>query len=353
MNWTRVIYILLLLAVLVGAAVFYSPVLLYLLISVVVSYILDPLITWLEYKRVPRWAGVLLVYAVIGGAVAWGLARFVPRLIQEGNQFINLVNKSGQPLSDSILSLPFFRSAYEFSLKLDARIPTLQLAEKFLRLIESGAASLGELPQLLFKNYQTILSTIALIFTIPVFSFFILKDSHSLRKAILSLAPNRYFELSLILLNKIDESVGRYLRAILLEVIAVSLMSMIALTIVGVPYAILIGITSGITNIIPYIGPWIGGALAALTVLVTGLPPVMIIWVALAMFLVQALDNYMVYPVVVGKTIRMHPLVVLLTVFAGGYFGGVIWMLISVPVVFMVYSLVSALHNNLKRFRML
>lgn len=353
MNWTRVVFILLLLAVVVFAAVFFSPVLVYLLLSIVFAYILDPVISWLEYRRIPRWASVLLLYLCIGGIIAWFSIRFVPRLIQEANQFIVLLNKTDQPINQTILDLPFIRSVYDFILNLDSKIPKLELTPKFVDLVGSVTSKLGELPQLLFKNYQSILSTMALVFTIPVFSFFILKDKYALRKALASLAPNKYFELTLILQNKLDELVGRYLRAILLEVIAVSIMSTLALTIVGVPYAILIGITAGITNIIPYIGPWIGGAVAALTILITGLPPAMIIWVALAMFLVQTLDNYVVYPVVVGKTIRMHPLVVLLTVFAGGYFGGVIWMLISVPLVYMVYSLMRALQKNLKAFRLL
>lgn len=353
MNWTRIVFIFLMLAVVVGAFAFYGPVLTYLLLSVVFAYVFDPVVSWLECKRFPRWAAALLVYILIGAAIAWSTARFVPRLIQEGNQFITLLNRSGQPLDETILQLPFIRSAYDFLVNLDAKIPNINLADKLLNLVSSFRTRLGELPQLLFQNYQTILSTVALVFTIPIFSFFILADKPKLRKAIVSLAPNKYFELTLILLNKIDENVGRYLRAMLLEMISVSIMSSIALTIVGVPYSVLIGIMAGVTNIIPYVGPWIGGAVGALTILVTGQPPVMILWVALAMFLVQALDNYVLYPVVVGKTIKMHPLVVLVTVFAGGYFGGVVWMLISVPLVFMVYSLISSLQKNLKQFRLL
>ena len=157
----------------------------------------------------------------------------------------------------------------------------------------------------------------------------------------------------MILQDKIDETVGRFLRAMLLEVIAVSIMTSVALTIAGVPYAVLIGITAGVANIIPYIGPWMGAALAVLTVLITGKPLSMMIYAALAMYLVQVLDNNFVYPVVVGKTIRMHPLIVLVTVLAGGWFGGIIWMLFSVPLVYIVYSLVRELYINLKQFRLI
>jgi predicted PurR-regulated permease PerM len=79
----------------------------------------------------------------------------------------------------------------------------------------------------------------------------------------------------------------------------------------------------------------------------------MIVWMAMAILIVQFLDNYIFYPLIVGRTIRMHPLVVLMTVIAGSYFGGVIWMLISVPLVYMTYSLIMALHKNLKEFRII
>lgn len=353
MNWTRIFFILLIIVVILFCLFFYSPVLAYLLLSIVFSYILDPVITWMEFRRIPRWLSVLLVYIVIAGLIAWLSATYIPKLIDQGNQLIALMAKTNKPLNETILGLPFIHTIQEYLGFIDNRIPQMDLEVQFTGLIETGLTRLGEIPGVLVRNFQAILSAIAVVFMIPIFSFFLLKDSRKMRRALVSLAPNKYFELILILLRKVDENVGNYLRAIVLEMLSVGIMATIALSIVGVPYAILIGIIAGITNIIPYVGPWMGGIIAALAILITGNPPIMIIWMALAMFLVQALDNYFVYPTVVGKMIRMHPLVVLLTVFAGGYFGGVIWMLISVPLVYMIYSLVKALYLNLKQFRLL
>lgn len=353
MNWTRLFFIILMVVVAIAALIFYSSILVKLLLAVVLAYLLDPLVTHLEYRRIPRWLSVLLVYALVGGLIAWLSARFIPRLIEEGNQFITLLSRSDRPVSLTILELPFINSLYESLLNLDESIPQMELATRFVDLIESASTQIWQLPKLLFDNYPVIVNTIMAVVTIPIFGFFILYDKQKLRQAIVKLAPGRYFELVLILLNKVDQTVGRYMRAILLEMLSVSIMTTIALSIVGVPYAIVIGIIAGITNIVPYVGPWIGGIIAVLTVFLTGFPPAMAIWVVLAMLLVQGLDNYIVYPMVIGKTIRMHPLVVLLTVLAGGYFGGVIWMLISVPLVFMVYSLVKELYINLKQFRLI
>ncbi|HNZ45003.1 MAG: AI-2E family transporter [Candidatus Cloacimonetes bacterium] len=353
MNWNRIIFILLLLTLIVLGIIFYSPIFIYLIISIIVSYIFDPIVSWLEYKGMARWIAILCVYAVIAGLIAWLVITYIPRLIEQGNQLIKFISRTDVPLDQAIVQLPLVHSIYEFILKVDQTIPQLNLLPQFNQLIELGVQKLGELPQILLSNFQSIISTVALVFTIPFFSYFLLKDKRKIRQALVSLAPNKYFELTLILFNKVDENIGTYLRAILLEMINVGILSTIALTIVGVPYSIVIGAIAGLLNIIPYLGPWIGGFVAGFVILVSGLPPIMIVWMAMAILIVQFLDNYIFYPLIVGRTIRMHPLVVLMTVIAGSYFGGVIWMLISVPLVYMTYSLIMALHKNLKEFRII
>ncbi len=353
MNWNRIIFILLLLTLIVLGIIFYSPIFIYLIISVIVSYIFDPIVSWLEFKGMARWIAILCVYAVIAGLIAWLVITYIPRLIEQGNQLIKFISRTDVPLDQAIVQLPLVHSIYEFILKVDQTIPQLNLLPQFNQLIELGVQKLGELPQILLSNFQSIISTVALVFTIPFFSYFLLKDKRKIRQALVSLAPNKYFELTLILFNKVDENIGTYLRAILLEMINVGILSTIALTIVGVPYSIVIGAIAGLLNIIPYLGPWIGGFVAGFVILVSGLPPIMIVWMAMAILIVQFLDNYIFYPLIVGRTIRMHPLVVLMTVIAGSYFGGVIWMLISVPLVYMTYSLIMALHKNLKEFRII
>ncbi len=353
MNWTRLLFTLIILAACVLALIFYSPLLVYLLLALVLAYVLDPLITWMEYKKVPRWLGALIVYIIIAGVLAWLIATYVPELVRQGNQFLALLNRTDKSPQQLIIGLPIIRSLYELVQNFDHAVPQLDLVARFESFLVNVVNKIGEFPQLLISNYQPILGTVAKVLMVPIFSFFMIMDKKLIRRALMSLAPNKYFEITLILVKKFDENVGNYLRAILLEMLAVGLMSTIVLSIVGVPYAIVIGAIAGLTNIIPYIGPWLGGIIAALVILISGMPPIMILWMGIPMFLVQQLDNYVVYPAIVGKTIKMHPLLVLITVLAGSYFAGVVGMLISVPLVYMIYSLLSALQKNLKAFRII
>ncbi len=353
MNWTKLIFYLLLFAIFILAVVFYHSIIYYLVYALIFSYILDPFVNWLEYHHFPRWLAVITIYLIIAGIIAWFTSRLVPALVQQGNNLFNILASGEQLNGQYIITLPFISRIYEFLVELDTKIPGLGIAPKMIEILDQTNVFLAKIPKLLIDNYKRIFSTISIIATVPLMSFFILKDKYKLRKGILSLFNNRYFELCIIMFRKIDSTIGNFFRAILFEIIAVGILASTALTIVGVPNSALIGATAGVANIIPYFGPFLGGALAVATVLINGSSILYAIYVIIAMYIVQLIDNNIVYPVVVGGTIKMHPLLVLLTLIAGGWYGGILWMLISVPLVYITYNLIKVLYVNLKDFKII
>jgi len=353
MNWSKIAFYLFLGIVLLAALVFYRWIFIYLIAAMVFSYILHPAVSFLERRHIPRWLGVVMLYLTVAGLIAWFSSRYIPDLIDQGNNLFALLSHEGGLEASTILKIPFVQNVYDYALQLDAKIPGLDAGKQMLAAIDSGTDFLVKLPKFLLDNFSSIIGAVSFVFTIPLISFFLLKDWHKIRKAILGFCSNRYFELAIIILGKFDSTVGTYLRAMLFEVIAVGTMASIALSIVGVSNPVLIGISAGVANIIPYFGPFLGGALAVFTVFFDGGPFLSMVYAALAMYIVQVIDNNVVYPVVVGTTIDMHPLWVLLTVLAGGWYGGILWMLISVPMVFLVYQLVMVLYTNLKEFRII
>ncbi|MCB5272120.1 MAG: AI-2E family transporter [Candidatus Cloacimonetes bacterium] len=353
MKWAKILFFILMAFIVVAAFIFYSKVFVYLIGAVIFSYILDPAVTWLEHRRIPRWLSVLFVYLTVAGLIAWFTSRMIPDIVAQANNLIAILSQEGGINKDILLQVPFLHGIHEYTLSLDARIPGLNISNEFTNILDNATGFLAKLPKVLLDNYSTIIGAVSFLGMIPLISFFLLKDKHKLRKAALKLSSNRYFELAIIILGKIDSTVGTYLRAMIFEVVAVSIMASIALSIVGVSNPILIGVTAGLTNIIPYFGPFVAGGLAVLTVLFEGGPLTAIVYAGIAMWAVQVVDNNIVYPLVVGTTINMHPLLVLLTVLAGGWYGGILWMLISVPLAFLTYSLVSVLYTNLKEYKII
>lgn len=353
MNFTRVFFYLFLIAVVIMGFVFFRWVFDYLLFATVFSYILSPAVSWLERKHIPRWLAVVCVYFSIALVITWFIYRYIPTLVEEGNNLLDLIQSDGASI-EYFLTMPIIKSLHDFLASLDRQVPNMNLASSLVEFLEMAKNFLVALPKLIVDNYQLILNTLSYFFMIPLIGFFLLKDGNHLIKDIFKIVPNRYFELCIIIVNKVNEVVGNFLRAMIFEVISVTIMASVALSIVGVKNAVLIGMIAGVANIIPYFGPFIGTMVAIISILIDGNTSLMpIVNIIIAMYVVQMIDNNVVYPVVVGTTINMHPLIVLLTVLAGGLYGGIIWMLISVPLVYLVYNIAKVLVVNLKKFHLI
>lgn len=353
MKLTRWILYLLIVALLVAATMFYSWIFKYLISSIICAYILNPWVSWLERKHVPRILGILISYILIGFLLAWGVMRVIPVIISQADSLVSFVQLASSQGEISLLKVPFIQNLLQRVDYLDSQVPILNLHDQFIKLVQMLNKSLMNIPNLIIHNYKNILEAVTLIASIPLITFFLLKDNVRFRKAILGMFPNRYFELAVIIMHKIDDVIGKYLRAMFYEVLIVGSLASIVLTALGVPYSLLIGFMAGVANIIPYFGPWLGALFAILSILIAGFPPVMIIYVGIGMYLIQVVDNNLVYPMVVGMTIDMHPLIVLLTVMAGGWAFGLLGMLVSVPIVFLLYSVTKVLYINLKEFKMI
>ncbi len=352
MDLTKILMYLLIIAVVLAAVMFYRFILSYLVISLIVAYLLDPLVTFWERHHVPRWLSILITYTSILMILIWSMYQLIPTLSEQGRQLFELVEQDTGG-ERSLSELPLINGVIRFLQSVDNSIPGVNLVRSFDEFIESAKIFLGHLPQLIVNNYQTILGAISFIVIVPVISFFLLKDGQRLKRGLLAVIPNRYFEIMIIIINKIDVTAGRYIRALIYEAISVGVLCSIALSVVGVNYAVLIGMTAGVANVIPYFGPMLGLAIAILSILISGMDYIYILYAAIAMYSVQAIDNNYLYPVVIGKAMDMHPLLVFLTVLAGGLYAGILGMLISVPVVHLVYSVVSVLYSNLKQFKII
>jgi predicted PurR-regulated permease PerM len=128
----------------------------------------------------------------------------------------------------------------------------------------------------------------------------------------------------------------------------VGVMTSIGFWIIDLPFWLLIGMISGFFNIIPFVGPWVAGALGALAGLTSG-DPSKALWAALVALIVQQIDNNFVSPVVLRATVRLHPATVLLALFAGGAVGGLFGVLMAVPTV----AVIKIISGHLWRTRVL
>lgn len=142
-----------------------------------------------------------------------------------------------------------------------------------------------------------------------------------------------------------DDTFKKYIRGQLLEAFIVGVLSAIVLYFIGIDYALMIGIISGICNMIPYVGPVAGTVLAVIMALLSG-QPIMALWAIVGMIGVQQVDNNLLAPKIVGDSVGLHPVFIMLAIIIGGNVGGLLGMLTAVPVAASVKILLSKWYAN-------
>jgi putative permease len=198
-------------------------------------------------------------------------------------------------------------------------------------------------------------SLVSLLILIPIFTFFFLADGHLIQKAFLRLFPNRYFEMVVLLQHRISVAVQSFIRGQMIDALAVGVMTSIGLAIIGMPFFIVIGAIAGIGNLIPYFGPVIGFIPAFLSLLLSpeGLTGASITKVIIVFVVVQFIEGTFIYPIAVGKSVNMHPLTVIIGITVGGQVGGILGMLLVIPIIAIAKVTVEVLHFYLKRYYIL
>lgn len=181
-------------------------------------------------------------------------------------------------------------------------------------------------------------------FLIPIFFIFMLKDGRKLRKLILAIAPNSIFEQYYRFSYRFNRQLGDYIFAKFIEASIVGIMITLGLLIIDVRFALLLGIIAAITNIIPYLGPFMGLIPAvALGVVEYGLGAKLGLIVALYT-VSNAIDIAIVFPILVSKIVNLHPLIVIISVILGSQYLGILGMVISIPLVSALKLLFQELH---------
>ncbi|MFA7057336.1 MAG: AI-2E family transporter [Candidatus Cloacimonadales bacterium] len=251
---------------------------------------------------------------------------------------------------EKFMEIPILAQVIDYVNFIDDKLTFVDITDEFKKVVEGLKEEIVQVPMIVISNVKKIASTFAFVFMIPLISFFILKDKNLFSKMFNRFIPNRFFELYITITHKISELVSSFLRALLIEIFIVAVLTAIVLTIIGVNYSILIGLLAGFANMVPYFGPFFGVVFAIGSVILTGQDISMIFYVIFGMWGVQIIDNNIVYPIVIGKSTNIHPLYVFLTVVAGGTMFGVLGMIISVPVVYIVTEISKEMYSSLKKY---
>ena len=292
------------------------------LIALIIAYLFNPLATILERRCRSRTVAVLIIFLVCFGVIGGVIARVLPLIQEEASSLVGripLLIQRGQGLLANLR-----RSAER--LHLPPSVP--EALEKGIGAFEENLlAFLTRIPQITVNFAKGVFTT----FLVVMLSFYLLRDYQAIRDSLYFLIPRRRRLQVQKILREADCSLGKYIRGQLFLALVVGLLTYVSLLLLGVEFSLLWGIIAGITNTIPYFGPFIGAAPAIFVALLA--TPILAVKTAIVFFLIQQVESNFISPPVLGKSVGLHPLVVLLALLVGGEFFGIWGLILAVPAV--------------------
>jgi predicted PurR-regulated permease PerM len=301
-----------------------------LLLTTVIVYLLAPAVASLEERGTPRWLATLLTYLVALLTLSIVVAVLVPMVNEQLRTFADslpdLVTQLGDDLNRRLAPL-------NIHVPVGDAIDGNALSSNIERALEGGGLSAiaGVIGGL--SGFALGLLQVVIVFLLgPVIAFYLLVDLPRLGRWVRSLIPPQHRDEAIEVALKLHLVVGGFIRGQLLVALFVGVATSIGLAVVGLPFWLLLGVTAGLANLVPLLGPLVAGALGVSIALVTDGVGLALL-VLLVMVVVQQLDNQVVSPLVMGRNVQVHPLVVLLALAVAGAVYGILGLLMAVPAV--------------------
>lgn len=323
----------------------FSNLVAYAIIAMLLSYLLDPIVNRMQAAGMNRTLAITATLASVILILVWISTSVIPIIANQMAGLARQLNvESLRVIADQIETQ--IRSTFDF-------IPQGYLQNNISIVVEElfDAGQLSDIMGNLIGMFTNLFSAFLVI---PFATFFFLKDGHRIRRNLLQLVPNKYFETALSLIDKIESRLGFYFRSVILQCTIVGVASWLALSIAGLNNATSVGITIGIANTIPYFGPIIGYILSIIvSILETG-DFTLVIPSIIAVLFAQILDNVILQPLIFSRSADMHPVAILFIILIGAQTAGILGMLIAIPIATIVkitFNQVTWSFSNYRIFR--
>lgn len=320
---------------------FFSVIGLPILMAGILFYLVNPLIDWMEKKKIPRIAGIAIVFIIIISLVVWGIIILIPIIREQTMSLIeNWPNYWDKVIAqfDSLLRSNIFSQLQ------------VQLTDVNQSIIKSISEQANSVVNSTFSGIGSVLGTmtnivIALI-TMPIILFFLLKDGRNLPYYSMKLIPTRMRLSTYNLLKEINTQISQYIRGQLLVAFFVALMFWIGFAIIGLEYAVLLALLAGVLNLVPYLGSF----LAIIPILIIALvsSPAMLVKVIIVFAIEQTLEGRLIQPLILGSNLKIHPVTIIVVLLTAGKLFGIPGVILGIP----AYAVMKVIFEHLfKRYQ--
>jgi len=292
---------------------FVREIILQLFVALLLMTILQPLVTLLAKIKIPRAISVIISYVLVLGLLGGMVALIAPTLAQQTTNFV--------------IALPSYLNNIGIS-----SVMSGDLAKGLL-------SQLGGIPGEILNFTVSVFSNVVAVVTVLVFAFYMLLTHDKLKdQAGILFGESKSQQIGRVIIAW-ENRLGKWARGQLLLMFAVGLATYIGLVLIGIPFALPLAILAGLLEIIPILGPIVAAIPAV--IIGFGISPIVGIGATANAFLIQQLENYVLVPKIMGKTIGISPLVILIAVTIGAKLLGIVGVIISVPFVLTLQVLIN------------
>ncbi|MDW7739517.1 MAG: AI-2E family transporter [Bacillota bacterium] len=320
----KIISIAAIFVILIWAIIKLAPIISLIVIAFFIVYTINPLVNFLVNIKFKPFMAAVAASLIIFVAVVLLFYLLIPGLIIEMRQLVIFLT------TELIRDVPLLVTQLE---EIDQRF-NLQLASSFLEysneFMRQVPGNVQQLLRQLTALSMGVLSRIWVVLALIFLVFYLVQDLDKAKYNLTLIFPQIYKENIVHLMKTVDEKVGAYIRGTLMKCVFVGLLTWFGLSLLGMPFSLLLGILAGALNIILYIGPFVAAIPALLLSIMPGTPSILL--VGLVYIVVQILDAFVFTPVFLGKATDLSPLTVIIIVLIGGQLMGLLGIILAIPI---------------------
>jgi len=288
-----------------------------LFIAVILSSAIDPWVDWMQKRGLPRTLGISLIYLLMLGVLGTAVYLIIPPIMEQANQLARDLPTYVDRLGEFLSRFRDYTAAHGW---LDNIKNSLGSSTSNLQ------AAAGNAFTAIFNFFGGIFSLIIVL----VITFYMIVEENAVRKLVWSLTPEQHQSYIMDLFNRVQRKMGLWLRGQLILCLIIFALTYLGLSILGVKYALILALIAGLTEFIPYLGPFLGGVPAVFLAFTQS--PTLAIFVAILYIIVQQIENNFLTPKIMEKAVGLNPIVSIAAIMVGFSIGGVIGALLSIPV---------------------
>lgn len=308
------------------------------IMAAILYYLMNPVVDFLEKKNVKRIYSILGLFVFVAGLLIWGVVVIIPKIQEQTISFVNNFPdyiKVVESSVDDVLANPLFSQVQE------------QLEASWEKIFAWMTKIIQNMSKATFENLGNFFGAVASIFiaiiTMPFILFYLLKDGKKLAPYAVSYLPTKWRTPTLNVLKEMNQQVSSYIRGQLTVAFLVCLIFMIGFAIIGLDYAVTLGIIAGILNLIPYLGSLLAMIPAIFLGIVGG--PILLLKVLIVFVIEQTLEGRFISPLILGNQLSIHPITILFVLLTSGKMFGLTGVILGIPVYAATKVLIKAIYQ--------